>query len=187
MYGTILEMITPTVRKQETGTQMKKRYIILAIACVEIAALPAAAQKFGAFDFTMPSVVAASKLPTPMQEKGAQRFLVTSDGPFSITSEGAASDFELIWVKSGSMGNFHFGKHAKLPGEVYSCAKSNTIDKTIIYDAAQATYDQDGEVVDQAVLVEIRFNPDLAPKFKFVSDKRTKKLPRAEACPNQPS
>ncbi len=179
-------MIIPTVRKQEpeaeNGKQMKKRYIVLAIACIEIAALPAAAQKLGAFELKIPSIVAASKLPAPMQETGAQRFLVTSDGPFSIVSEGAATNFELVWVKSGSMGDLHFGKHAQLPGEVYSCAQSRTVDKTVIYDAPQATYEDDGEVVDQAVLVEIRFNQAQAPKIKFISDKRAKKLPRAKVC-----
>ncbi len=151
----------------------------MAIAALEIAALPAAAHKFGAFDFQMSTIVAAVDM---QQSDGMSTYMVTSDGPFAITSKNAIGSFEIRVFEKGAINSTRFGDNAQLPGAAYACLNVDSAAKSVIYDAGRKTAVTDGEVLSQAVLVTVTYPKGQSPKLKFVADKRARKLPRAEAC-----
>ena len=96
---------------------MKKRYFILGLIAVELAAFPAAAQILDKVVFSAPqkaiNVVVSDK-------PGVKKYAVSSNAPFAVTSQSAIGEFDIIVHGSGIINGQRFGDNAQLPGEAKS-------------------------------------------------------------------
>jgi len=144
----------------------KKRYIALAIIGFEILSLPAAAQIVHRVAFDVKPQVLAVEIPTG--EAGLSRYLVTSNDGFSVDAVDLIGDVQIGVHKSGMIaGQKRFGDAAQLPGLAKACSQSASSLSSPIYTATQKTAAEPGEVVDQAVIFEFRYDPAVTPSFKF--------------------
>lgn len=144
----------------------KKRYFALAVIAVELASLPAAAQIVHRVAFEVKPRVVAVEIPTA--EAGLSRFLVTSNDGFGIEAVDLVGNVRIGVHKSGTIsGGQRFGDAAQLPGESFLCAESNSAIGSPIYAAERKTASEPGEVVDQAVVFEFRYDEAASPSFNF--------------------
>lgn len=152
--------------KSLTMLNGKKRYIAMAIIGVELLSLPAAAQIVHRAVFEVKPRVVAVEIPT--DEAGLSRFLVTSNDGFGVDALDLIGDINIEVRKSGSLsGVSRFGDAAQLPGEASLCAESYSALGSPIYAATRKTAMEPGEVVDQAVIFEFRYDASAAPTFVF--------------------
>ena len=115
----------------------KKRYIFGVILAVELASLPVAAQMVQNAVFTNRAYVTAVEVPST--ESGLSRFLVVSNGPFTMRSENMIGDIDISIHQSGDINGKRFGDNAQLPGAGHICAMVANSDETIIYQAERKT------------------------------------------------
>jgi len=141
--------------------RFKKRYVILAIAAIEIAALPAAAHKFANYEYVPASIVAAAEIKT---NSGQSAYMVTSDGPFAISVKNLSGEANVRVFNKGTLNGTKFGDNAQMPGAASSCTISNKDTRSLIYRG------------------DVEHDPAQTPKIKFVSDKKAKKYNDAKAC-----
>ena len=159
----------------------KKRYIALALIGFELLTLPAAAQMVHRVAFDVKPQVLAVEIPTG--EAGLSRYLVTSNDGFSVEAVNLIGDVQIGVHKSGTLaGQKRFGDAAQLPGLARTCAESFSSLSSSIYTATQKTASEPGEVVDQAVVFEFRYDPSVSPSFKFNAG--TKNAATPQACSN---
>ena len=158
---------------------MKKRYLALGIIALEVLTWPAAAQILDKVSFEMPQRVVHAEFPV---EPGVTRMFVTSNAPFAILAKGQIGEFDVNVYPSGTVGAVTFGENAQLPGDANACATTLDIKKSIIYAADRKTAIAPGEAASQAVLVEIRYDQALSPKFNVVTEKKSQKYALAAPC-----
>ncbi len=158
---------------------MKKRYWAMGLIGLEILAFPAAAQMLDRVSFTVPQRAVHVQFP---EEPGLARMFITSNAPFSITSEGVVGDYQISVTASGVIGGQHFGENAQLPGEAESCSTATRTDREVIYKAYQKTAKTRGGPVSQAVLVEIRYDKNLTPIFDVLTEKNSAEMTLAAPC-----
>jgi len=152
--------------KSLTMLKGKKRYIAMAIIGVELLSLPAAAQIVHRAMFEVKPQVVAVEIPT--DEAGLSRFLVTSNDGFGVDALDLIGDVKVAVRKNGSLsGVSRFGDAAQLPGEATLCAESYSALGSPIYAANRKTAMEPGEVVDQAVIFEFRYDASASPTFLF--------------------
>ncbi len=158
---------------------MKKRYWALGLITLEILCWPAAAQILDRVKFEMPQRVVHVEFPN---EPGLTRMFVTSNAPFAILSKGQIGEFDINVIPTGTIGGQAFGQNAQLPGEKASCAATLGTNKTIIYAADRKTAKNSGDVITQSIMVEIRYDEALDPKFHVVTEKKSLKFADAASC-----
>lgn len=158
---------------------MKKRYWAMAIIGVELLALPATAQMLDRVSFTVPQRAVHVEFP---EEPGLQRMFISSNAPFSITSEGVVGDYQVTVIPTGVIGGQSFGANAQLPGEAETCSTAIGTEPAMIYKAFQKTAKTRGGPVTQAVLVEIRYDRSLSPEFDVLTEDKSEHLSLPAPC-----
>ena len=157
----------------------KARYLAIGLIALEIASIPVSAQIIDKYAFSKPQKVAAVPFPA---EVGITKFLVSSDAPFAIISEDTVGEFDVRVKVSGILNGRRFGQNAQLPGAAASCSAQTSKKATKIYEAKRKTASKDGDVLTQAVIVEIRYSPNLNPKLKIISENKAKGFIEGTAC-----
>jgi hypothetical protein len=143
----------------------KKRYIMMAVVCAELASLPAAAQIVNRVVFEVRPIVTAVEIPTA--EPGLSRFLVASNSGFGVEVEGVIGDIDVSVRRSGTMNvTTRFGDAAQIPGDHSTCSQSTGL-ASPIYIADKKTAAREGTPVEQAVVFEFHYAPDARPNFDF--------------------
>ncbi|MCF6221302.1 MAG: hypothetical protein L3J65_09335 [Robiginitomaculum sp.] len=131
-------------------------------AVVLLIGLPAAAQIVDRVMFT--AAPRAAHAVTPIAP-GLTEIMVASNAPFTILSEGAVGEMSLMLTVSGTINGKAFGGNAQDPGQIEDCVLSTAAAPTALYTATRRTAANRGEVIGQAVMVHIKYDPSLTPKF----------------------
>jgi len=161
------------------GQKIKKRYIALGLIALEVISFPVSAHIIHKTSFAEPEKVAAAPFP---EEAGITKFLMSSNTPFTIVSEGASGEFDIQIKRAGRLNGLQYGAHAQMPGPAKACAASTTITASKIYEADRKTETGEGDVLTHAVIVEIRYTKDIQPDFKIIAKSKAKRIPAAAAC-----
>jgi hypothetical protein len=157
----------------------KKRYLAVALIMAEIVSIPVSAQIIDKVAFSVPQRVIAVPFPP---EAGVTKFLVSSNAPFAVVSENAIGEFDVSVQSSGVLNGNRFGANAQMPGRAKACAVQTSASPTKLYEAERKTAAQKGDVLTQAVIVEIRYDPAAQPKFQIVTQDDGKKIAAASPC-----
>lgn len=135
----------------------------LLAACL---ALPAFAGLSHHISFSVPAQVHAQQLEAP---QGTSRFLVASNTPFAVISHGAATELNVRISQSGIEAGLPFGRSAQMPGNAENCnMPANGQDKWRIYTSFDRTAARRGSKIEQSVLLEITYDPEMKPEFEIV-------------------
>jgi len=157
----------------------KARYFAIGIIALEIASIPVSAQIIDKVAFAKPQKVIAVPFPP---EAGLTKFLISSDAPFAVISENAIGEFDVNIEVSGILNGNRFGSNAQMPGMASTCARQTSPRATKIYEAERKTAARDGDILTQAIIVEIRYDADIKPSLKIISQNKAKRLPLGAAC-----
>ncbi len=146
-----------------------------------VIALPAAAQMVDKVMFSAPP--RAAHVVTPITP-GLTEILVASNAPFTVLSEGAIGEMSLALTVSGTINGKAYGDNAQNPGQIQSCVMPTATATTALYTATRRTAANRGEVIDQAVMIHIKYDPALSPKFtvKTLDQQEAKSAVPAMAC-----
>lgn len=159
--------------------RFKKRYIAIGFIAMEILCIPVSAQIIDKVVFSVPQRVISVPFPP---EAGVTKFLVSSNAPFAIISENAIGEFQVNVQVSGLVNGNAFGSNAQLPGVAASCAAQTTPSPTKLYEADRKTAAQPGDILTQAVIVEIRYDTDATPELKIITQDKAKRISSGAAC-----
>jgi len=162
----------------------KARYLAIGLIALEIASIPVSAKIIDTVAFSKPQKVIMATFPP---QTGVTKFLVSSDAPFAIISEGAMGAFDVNIKVSGILNGQRFGSNAQMPGPVEACAVQTSREKTKIYEAERKTELREGGILTRAVIVEIHYDSEIKPEFKIISQNKAKKFPTAVACVIKPA
>lgn len=163
--------------KQKFKTHKKWFLLLLAI---DILSIPAAAQMIDHVSFSVPQKVASVKL--DVTEAGLQRFVVASNAPFVIVSENAIGKFNVRLRTKDQINGLNVGSNAQLPGAGKSCALATSDAPQKIYEAVRKTAKQRGEVLSQAVIIDVQYDPALTPNFKVLTQQNAFEVSPAAQC-----
>ncbi len=146
-----------------------------------IFALPATAQIVDRVMFSAPPRAAHVIIPVA---PGYTEILVASNAPFSIFSQGAVGEMQLSLSVNGTNNGTAFGAQAQNPGEISGCVIPTSSAPSSLYTAVRKTAANKGEVISQAVLVHIKYDPALSPVFtvKTLNHPQAKSAPQAPDC-----
>lgn len=157
----------------------KTRYLLAALIAAEIIAIPVSAQIIDRVAFTVPQRVVSVPFPP---EAGITKFLVSSNAPFAIISENAVGEFDISVKVSGILNGNRFGANAQMPGAATACAAQTAPSATKLYEADRKTAVQKGEILTQAVIIEIRYDADIQPNLSIITQDKAKKIAAGMAC-----
>jgi len=172
-------MVNNILNGIKTKFKTHKHWFIAALV-LDILSIPAAAQIVDHVSFSVPEKVAAVQL--DVQQDGLQRFVVASNGPFAIISENAIGAFNVQLTTKGDLNGQAIGSNAQLPGAEKNCAVATSQGPQKIYEAIRKTAKHRGEVLSQAVIVEISYDPVLNPDFKIITRKKSASFALAGNC-----
>jgi len=161
------------------GMTFKKRYLVIGLVLAELASIPVSAQIIDKVVFSAAQKVVSVPFPP---EPGLTTFMVSSNAPFAITSENAIGEFTVDVQVEGSVNGNRFGGNAQLPGERHSCAAQTSPLTTKLYEATRKTAAEKGDIVSQAVVISVSYDPALTPDFKIITEKKAKGLPLGSNC-----
>jgi len=158
----------------------KKRYIVFGLIAAELAAIPVAAK--AVMDFKYEPLQRVVSVPFPIETPGVAKFLVSSNAPFAVISEGETGQFDINIQLNGELNGAPFGNNAQMPGASKTCAAPLTRSASKIYEATRKIDAGAGEVLSRAIILEIRYSEDIKPNFKILSEKKAKKFVAAASC-----
>ena len=162
-----------------------KKKIFFAWVAVEVVTLPltipATAQIVERISLSIPPRIAAVELEA---EPGISRYMVATNAPFSVISEGVIGKIDVDIKVKGKINKTPFGTKAQSPGAKETCVTSLSAAPSVIYQADRKTAAKRGEILQQAVMVEMRYDPALSPKLRFEAAKSPEAmaLPAAQTC-----
>jgi len=156
----------------------KKLFILL--LCVDLLALPATAQMVDRVSFSAPQKVASVKLAN--HTAGLQSFVVASNAPFAVISEKAIGEFNVTLKTKDDINGYTIGDNAQLPGSQSTCSVATSSAPQKIYEAIRKTAASRGEVLSQAVVIEVRYDPELTPEFKIITQQNAIAVNAAGQC-----
>jgi len=157
----------------------KARYLAIGLIALEVASIPVAAQIIDKVAFSKPQKVIAVPFPP---EAGITKFLVSSDAPFAVISEEAIGEYDVSIKLSGILNGQRFGSNAQMPGAAKVCAHQSSVKATKIYEAERKTEAREGEILSRAVIVEVRYDAEIKPKLKVISENKAKKISSSTSC-----
>jgi len=157
----------------------KKRHILWSVIALELVSIPAAAQIIDRVAFSVPQKAIHVRV---VSEPGVAKFVVSSNAPFAITAQSAIGEFKVNVHKSGLINGKRFGDNAQMPGAANNCGTLISPHKAKIYEADRKTAANKGEILSQAVIVEIRYDADITPDFKVLTETKAKRISTAAAC-----
>lgn len=129
-----------------------------------IIAIPAGSQIADKVMFSVAPRAAKAPLPNTPGKSG---FIVASNAPFAIISEGVVGDMRVNLTVAGNINGTVFGSNAQSPGHPLLCVTALSSGPNIIYKANRKTAANRGPVLDQSVIIEINYDPSLTPKFRL--------------------
>lgn len=156
-----------------------KKWFIVALA-LDVLSIPAAAQMVDRVSFSVPQKVASVKL--DVQTPGLQRFVVASNSPFAIVSENVIGEFNVKLITKENINGHALGENAQIPGAQASCSATSSTAPRKIYEAVRKTAVKPGEVLSQAVIVDISYDPSLTPEFKILTQQNAFEINAAGTC-----
>ncbi len=163
---------------------MKKK-ILLGWLAFEAAglmfALPATAQIVERVMFSAPPRAAHVIIPIA---PGFTEILVASNAPFTVLSEGAVGEMQLDLRINGTINGTAYGAQAQNPGAISGCVVPISPAPTSLYTSVRKTAANRGEIVSQAVLVRIQYDPALNPLFsvKTLNQPQARTAMQAAKC-----
>lgn len=157
----------------------KASYLAIGLIALELASIPVSAQIIKKVTFSEPQKVVAVPFPS---ELGVTKFLVASDDPFAVISENTMGEFDITITAEGKLNGWRFGLNAQMPGQATSCAAQTSHSPTKIYEAERKTAARKGDILTQAVIVEIRYDSETKPDLKIVTEKKARKISSASMC-----
>lgn len=161
----------------------KKRYIIGGYLAFEVAGLAiastAGAQVLDQIKFEVPQRVASATMPT---EPGLTRLVISSNAAFTITASDAIGEYGIKVLRDGLINTTPFGSNAQMPGPETACGAAVSPNPSVIYRANQKTAAARGPVLSQSVMVEIRYDEVLNPKFAVKTEENSVSITPAAAC-----
>lgn len=159
--------------------KIKKRYIALGLIALEVISFPVSAHIIHKASTAEPEKIVAVPFP---EEAGITKFLMSSNTPFTIVSESASGEFDIEIKRSGMLNGHQYGSNAQMPGPAKACAATITTSATKIYEANRKIEAGDGDVLTQAIIVEIRYPKDIEPNLKIISKSKAKHVSEAANC-----
>ena len=157
----------------------KKRYIAIGVLAMELASIPVAAQMVDKVVFSVPQRVISVPFPP---EAGVTKFLVSSNAPFAVVSENAIGEFNVTVDARGVLNGKRFGSNAQMPGASKTCATQTSPRSTKIYEAERKTAAKSGDILTQAVIVEIRYDAETKPDLKIITQDKAKRISTGTSC-----
>ena len=163
---------------------MKKKFFLGWIA-LEIAGLalglPAGAQIVDRVMFS--AAPRAAHVVTPLAP-GMTEIMVASNAPFVIISEGAIGEMQMRLSVTGQVNGNSFGARAQNPGEIPQCVFSSSAAPTTLYTASRRTAAKRGDIIGQAVMIHVKYDPSLHPRFlvKTLNQPEAETAAKALAC-----
>ena len=144
---------------------MKTRYkVLIGWLAIELAALPFALPALASFKHRVSLKVEQKAIAVPLPPlPGERRFLVASNGPFSVIADNVIGELSVSLTQSGEASGVSYGSKSQLPGESSACGFVTAPRPTRIYTALTKTAQSRGTVTEQAVLVTIKFDPETSP------------------------
>lgn len=161
------------------GMTFKKRYLAIGFIAMEVVSIPVSAQIIDKVAFSVPQKVISVPFPP---EAGVTKFLVSSNAPFAVVSENAIGEFQVSVQVSGQVNGNAFGSNAQMPGAASSCAMQTAASPTKVYEADRKTAAQKGDILTQAVIVEIRYDAETKPALKIITQDKAKRISSAAVC-----
>ncbi len=143
--------------------------------------LPAAAQIVDRVMFS--TAPRAAHVVTPVSP-GLTEIIVASNAPFTVLSEGAIGEMSMELTVSGTVNGTAFGTQAQHPGQISDCVMPTAPTQTSLYTATRRTAANRGEVISQAVMIHIKYDPALTPTFvvKTLDQREAKSAAPAMMC-----
>lgn len=161
----------------------KKRYIVGGYLAFELIGLAiagtAGAQILEQIKFDPPQSVASAKLPS---EAGLTRLVISSNAPFTILASEAIGKFDINVKREGLINTTPFGRNAQMPGPASACAHNPSLSEAIIYRADKKTSLARGPILSQSIMVEIKYDAALSPKFSVKTEDNSVALMPAAVC-----
>ena len=144
---------------------MKTRYkVLIGWLAFELAALPFALPALASFKHRVSFEVDQKAIAVPLPPSpGERRFLVASNGPFSVIADNVVGEISVTLTQSGVASGVSYGEKSQMPGEASACGFVTAAQPTRIYTAQTKTAEKRGTVTEQAVLVTIKFDAETTP------------------------
>ncbi len=161
----------------------KKRYLVGGYIAFELAGLAiagtAGAQVLDHIKFEVPQSVASAVLPG---EAGLTRLIISSNAAFTISASDAIGEYDISVKREGLINTTPFGLNAQMPGPETACGTAVSPSPSVIYRATQKTAASRGPVLSQSVMVEIRYDTAMSPKFEVKTQDNSVSIVPAAAC-----
>ena len=155
------------LKKLDLKNMSLKKKLLLGWLALELMslpiAIPAAAQMVDKVMFSAPPRAVFVEI---NPQAGVSQLIVASNAPFRITTQGAVGELSVTLSVNGQINGTPFGTKAQNPGPALGCVFAASAMPTPLYTAARKTAERRGEVIEQAVMVEISYDPALSPTFK---------------------
>lgn len=158
---------------------LKKRYLALGIVAAELAALPAMAGMVDSLSLSAEERTVFVKMESA---PGQTRYAIASNTPFSIISENMIGEFNITIEKEGKINGQAFGMNAQLPGAAQICAETQSLSPQKIYQADRKTASAKGDILSQAIIVNIQYPENLDPEFKVRTRENARDIALAATC-----
>jgi hypothetical protein len=147
-----------------------KRNILFGWIALEIvllpASIPAAAQIMDRVKLSFPARAAfVESVNTP----GHKQFIVASNAPFVVISDGAVGEIKIDITVSGTVNGNPHGIRAQAPGALSACALSVSAAPSILYTADRKTAANRGMVIEQAVKIDVKYDTALVPNIRIAT------------------
>ena len=161
----------------------KKRYLVGGYIAFELAGLAiagtAGAQVLDHIKFEVPQSVASAVLPG---EAGLTQLIISSNAAFTISASDAIGEYDISVKREGLINTTPFGLNAQMPGPETACGTAVSPSPSVIYRATQKTAASRGPVLSQSVMVEIRYDTAMSPKFEVKTQDNSVSIVPAAAC-----
>ena len=161
----------------------KKRYIVAGYLAFELIGLAiagtASAQVLDRIKFEVPQRVVSAVVPS---EPGLTRLVITSNAGFTISASEAIGEYDVKVMSQGLLNTTPYGLNAQMPGPETACGAAVTPSTSVIYRATQKTALARGPILSQAVMVEIRYDEAMTPKFDVQTEDNSVALMPAAPC-----
>lgn len=172
---------------------MKKRYIIFALAALELGSLPAVAKLMHhnseQFQKLSRSAVKPSVIQVPNDRAGQKHFLISSKQPFTIVVEEQNIDenrefqtYEIQVSQKGNIMGLEYGDRAQMPGEATSCRLHSSSKPATLFESDTGTIKGRGGFKQKSVLISIAYPVKAEPEFKFIHSRDALAYSPAPSC-----
>ena len=171
------------IKKTLDKLPFKKRYILGGYIAFEVMGLAlvstAGAQVLDQIKFDVPQRVASATLPT---EPGLTRLIISSNAGFTVSASEAVGEYDVKILREGLINTTPFGLNAQLPGPETACGAATSPAESVIYRADRKTAAARGAVLTQSIMIEIRYDDAMQPKFSVKTAENSTAITPAATC-----